>query len=190
MYADSARDNPDMTGIIFAIEIDSTISTTPYTSVDKISYYNDQEREILFTTHSIFRIKKMESIENRLWRVELTLTKDTDEDLIRLTNYIRKEINGQLVPAELGNLMLKMKEYDKAEEIYRTLLTSTSDNVSIYDHAPLHNNIGLILTQKNDLDSAILHLNKGLEQRQRDLHPDNPDLAASHLNIVPEDDLD
>jgi hypothetical protein len=57
-FADSARQDPGITGILFRMEIDSSTSSTPFASVSDISPYNDEE-EILFSMHTVFRIGEM-----------------------------------------------------------------------------------------------------------------------------------
>jgi hypothetical protein len=55
-FAESAGDNPQLTGVLFQIEIDPFISTVSFASLDKISYYSDSEKEILFSMHTVLRI--------------------------------------------------------------------------------------------------------------------------------------
>jgi hypothetical protein len=55
-FAYCARKNPDLTAILFRMEIDPRISSTPFARLDKISYYSDKEKEILFSMHTVFRI--------------------------------------------------------------------------------------------------------------------------------------
>jgi hypothetical protein len=67
-------------------------STTPFASINDVSYYQDED-EILFAMHSVFRIRDITSMDenNRLFRVDLTLTSDIDKDLHMLTDRIRQE---------------------------------------------------------------------------------------------------
>jgi hypothetical protein len=62
MFADSARQNPDLIGILFHMEINPSISTTTFTSLDNVSYYLSKEKEILFSMHTGFRIGEMKEI--------------------------------------------------------------------------------------------------------------------------------
>ncbi|CAF3424027.1 unnamed protein product [Rotaria socialis] len=70
---------PNTTGILFKIEIDPSFSSIPFALLTNVSYFFDQEKEILFSTHAIFRIGEMIEIENRLWHVQLILTTDNDK---------------------------------------------------------------------------------------------------------------
>ncbi|CAF2094594.1 unnamed protein product, partial [Rotaria magnacalcarata] len=72
---------PNTTGILLKIEIDPSFSSNPFALLTNVSYFFDQEKEILLSTHAIFRIGEMIEIENRLWHVQLILTTDNDKQL-------------------------------------------------------------------------------------------------------------
>ncbi len=103
------------------MKIDPSIKSTPFTSLEKISYY-PEEKEILFSMHSVFRMDGIQPLEDLLWQVKLILTSDTDEQLARVTEHLREQIKKETGWYGLGYLMAKMGEFDRAEEIY-TLLT-------------------------------------------------------------------
>ncbi len=81
IYADSSKDDPTKTGIRFRIEIDPLISSIPFVELKNIGNHED-EKEVLFSMHTIFRIRNMYQIEDRLWEVTLTLTDANDEKLL------------------------------------------------------------------------------------------------------------
>ncbi|CAF5053496.1 unnamed protein product, partial [Rotaria sp. Silwood1] len=79
-FARPATQNPNSVGILFIMNINTAIctkSSIPFAEVSKVGYYKDKEEEILFTAHTIFRIDRIERIENkhtdRLWQVNLTI---------------------------------------------------------------------------------------------------------------------
>ncbi len=80
MFANSARQNPDLIGILFQIEIDPSLSSTPFTLLDGDSTFKS-EAEILFSMHTVFRIDDINQIDDRLWEVNLKLTDDNDQQL-------------------------------------------------------------------------------------------------------------
>lgn len=60
----SARE--DLVGILFVMRIDPQIcrdSSVPFADVKRVGYFNNQEEELLFTTHTIFRIEKITSMK-------------------------------------------------------------------------------------------------------------------------------
>ncbi len=91
----SSSEDLNLIGILFRIEINPLVTSTPFASLNNISYYSDLENEILFSMHTVFRIGKIQQIQNRLWQVQLILTSsDNDEQLQRLTDHIRYETRG------------------------------------------------------------------------------------------------
>ncbi|CAF4662966.1 unnamed protein product, partial [Rotaria sp. Silwood2] len=74
-FARPATRKPDLVGILFIMNIDTAVCTkslTPFAEVSKVGYYEDQEEEILFSAHTIFRIDRIEKLEeantDRLWQ--------------------------------------------------------------------------------------------------------------------------
>ncbi|CAF1116510.1 unnamed protein product [Rotaria sordida] len=181
-FADSARQNPDLVGIRFKIEIDSSVPTAPFTSLAEYSYYRDNENEILFSMHTVFRIVDMQEIEDRLWEINLIVTNDDDPLLTNLTKYIRDEINGSTALHRMGQLMIKMGKFVKAEEFYNILLDQTSED----DHeniAHLNHQLGIIKQQNGDLSNALEFFLKAFKIMKQHLSPNYPDLAIVYHNI-------
>ncbi|CAF5098919.1 unnamed protein product, partial [Rotaria sp. Silwood1] len=94
-FARPAIRNPTSVGILFVMNIDTAIytnSSTPFAEVSKVGYYKDQEEEILFTTHEIFRIDRVERIHDnqcdRLYEVTLTIVGNDNHELNTLTAHI------------------------------------------------------------------------------------------------------
>ncbi|CAF0871700.1 unnamed protein product [Adineta steineri] len=71
-FAQNARRNPDRVGVLFIIKINPGQSTTPFASIAGISDFEEEE-EILFSMHSVFRIQDFKQIaeNNRLYEVNL-----------------------------------------------------------------------------------------------------------------------
>jgi tetratricopeptide (TPR) repeat protein len=183
MRADSSRDDPELTGVFFRIEIDPSISKTPFALLDDVSYFSDSEKEILFSMHTIFRISELKQIDNRrLWEVQLALTSDDDEQLKRLTDCMRSEIGQGPDWAQLSILLLKMGELNKAEEICYAKSESTPDDASA-SNALRHYIIGLIRATKCDQNISLSYLEKTLELCQKSLQTDHPCLAELYSNI-------
>ncbi|CAF3099642.1 unnamed protein product [Rotaria sp. Silwood2] len=122
VFGNSARDDPDLTGILFRMEIDPSFSSVPFAALDDISFYSNFDQEILFSMHTIFRIGSMREIENKLWQIDLTLTNNNDQQLKNVTEFIRNEINDGNRWMLMAGMMINMGKFDKALEIYNTLL--------------------------------------------------------------------
>ncbi|CAF4992624.1 unnamed protein product, partial [Rotaria sp. Silwood1] len=114
-FARPAALNTNSVGILFIMNIDTAIctkSSTPFAAVSKVGYYKDKEEEILFTTHTIFRIDRIERIEDknadRLWQVNLTLVGNQDDDFNKLTLTLRKEFTWATGWARFGHILIKL----------------------------------------------------------------------------------
>jgi hypothetical protein len=79
MFAETAGDNPALIGVLFHIDIDPSISSVMFISFNNIRHHLDEEQEILFSMHIIFRIVESIKIGKRLWEVMLIITDDNDK---------------------------------------------------------------------------------------------------------------
>ncbi|CAF1014007.1 unnamed protein product [Rotaria sp. Silwood1] len=126
-FARCALGNSDFVGILYTMTIDPAVSSTLFALLDKVSYYEDTEQEILFAMNTVFRIGDIEQIDgnNRLWQVKLTLTADHDPQLSTLITRLREEAQGTTGWQRLCRLLIKLGENDRAEELYKVLLNQT-----------------------------------------------------------------
>ncbi|CAF0760267.1 unnamed protein product [Adineta steineri] len=182
LLADSNQVNPDLVGILFVIEVDPSQSTSPFASVAGMSHFQE-EKEVLFSMHSVFRIQDIKQIgeNDRLHEVNLVLTADNDPELSRLTDHIRKESR----PDEegwyrLGSVLRKMGQLDKAEDIYQILLDQTKDDKNKSD---IYHQLGYIKDDQGKYQEALTFYEKSLNIRQKTLLSNHPDLASSYNNI-------
>ena len=92
-FARRVISDKDLVGILFVMTVNSAQSTTSFASVTNVSYYGDKEDEVLFSTHTVFRISDIQPMEEnlRLFEVHLMLTNDSDKDLHVLAERIRLE---------------------------------------------------------------------------------------------------
>ncbi|CAF3549388.1 unnamed protein product [Adineta steineri] len=181
-FAPQAATNPDLVGILFVMLINSTYSTTPFTSVSDVSYFHTED-EVLFSMHTVFRIEDIKPMDenNHLYQVNLTLTSDNDEDLRTLSDQIRQET----FPDEegwyrLGLLLIKMGQFIKAQEIYQALLNQTTNESG---KAPIYYQLGWIKYNQGGYQEALSFHEKALTIRQQLLPFDHPDLGDSYNRI-------
>ncbi|CAF1485095.1 unnamed protein product [Adineta steineri] len=186
MFADSARENPDLTGVLFRMTINPSISSTPYVSLNDIGQFNDEE-EILFSMHTIFRIGEMTEIDDRLWEVNLTLTSDNDPQLKCLTDYIRQEMISVPGWFRMGFLMQKMGEYEKALEIFTMSLQIKFDDDFDADEflrTLINVRIGDMHELMGTYTNALDQFDKALEYFQIVLPSDNSVFAVIFSGIA------
>ncbi|CAF1023400.1 unnamed protein product [Adineta steineri] len=181
-FAQQAAANPDLVGILFVMCINPTHSTTPFASIGDVSYFNTED-EVLFSMHTIFRIGDIRPMggNNHLYKVNLTLTNDNDQDLRTLTDRIRQET----FPHEkgwhrLGLLLIKMGQFNKAQEVYEILLHQTTNESN---KAPIYHQLGQIKRNQGEYQEALTYYEKSLAILETILPSNHPDLAESYSNI-------
>ncbi|CAF1175957.1 unnamed protein product [Rotaria magnacalcarata] len=172
--------NPDIVGVMFIMTIDpSKISTsiTPFAMIDEHSAL-PQEQEILFTMHSVFRIVEITQTpsNSRLWEVQLTITDESDPQLVGLTNRIKEEISGRGW-YRMGHLMLKVGHFDQAVELYNELLKGASDDS---DRAHIYHQLGVMNYHQGKYQEAIEFYEKALEIDRKTLPEDDASLAPTY----------
>ncbi len=186
MFADSIQLSADdnFVGILFEMEISSLpTSSYPFAALDNISYFLDEEKEILFSMHTVFRIVKIEQIEHRLWQIHLILTKDHDEQLRQLTDHMRKEISQPTGWLQLGQLMYRMGLHDQALQLYQTLL-HTKNIEDCAELSFLHHQLGFIYgEQEQELDKALEHFKITLGIELSHGQEDHSQIASIYNNI-------
>jgi tetratricopeptide (TPR) repeat protein len=180
-FTKSASTKTNMVGILFEVSIDPTVSSAPFASIQEVSYFKKEE-EILFSMHTVFRVNEITKIDNNnsLYQVNLKLTADDDEELRILTKYLQQEITTETGWKRLGQLLMKLGLFDKAEELYNVLLKQTLDQD---EKATYYNQLGQIQHAQGDYKKAIEYSRKSLEIRQKTLPPNHPLLATSYNNI-------
>ncbi|CAF3492849.1 unnamed protein product [Rotaria socialis] len=140
-------------------------SLSPFASLRNVSCYPN-ENEILFSMHTIFRIKNVHEIDERLWQIDLDFTNDQDQQLNILLEQLRSEIYvpGVFNVDKVGKLCLKMGDYDGALEVYNTLLPMFPENLVFLCY--VHNHLGLTYQHLDQIDQALMHYEKSIEIRR------------------------
>jgi hypothetical protein len=91
-FAIGTLDDPSLKAILFEIEIiDGEQASNPFASLNGLSYF-ESENEILFSKHTIFRVREILQLENGVWHVRLRLTSDDDTELRRLLLMMRHDV--------------------------------------------------------------------------------------------------
>ena len=180
-FAQGTSKRSDMIGILFVITIDPTIASTPFADIQVASYFQ-AEAEILFSMHSIFRIRQINSMDKsgQLFEVQLALTADNDEQLRRLTSRFEEETQGLTGWKRIGKLLIRVGQLNKAEELCLTLLGQSLEQ---HDRAYYHNDLGRIKDQQGDYEAAVRYYEQALAVNEKNLPANHPYLATSYNNI-------
>ncbi|CAF2396782.1 unnamed protein product [Rotaria sp. Silwood2] len=172
----------DLVGILFFIKIDPSITSTLFSNVYDVSYFEGEE-EILFSMHSVFRIGPMKQINTNkdLWQVDLTLTSDNDPELHVLTEQIRKDTYPDAEEwNRLGMLLIEPGYFDKAQEVYDILL----DQIMTDREKPfVCHQLGWVKKDQGEYANAIAYYKKSIEIKNNILSSTDTALAASYNNI-------
>ncbi|CAF1417928.1 unnamed protein product [Adineta steineri] len=174
-FAQQAATNPDLIGILFVMSINTTCSTTPFASITGVSYFHTED-EVLFSMHTIFRIRDIKPMDgnSHLYQVNLTLTSDNDQDLRILTDRIRQETfpdsEGWF---RLGKLLFKMGQFNKAQEVYEISLHRTTDES---DKAYIYHLLGMIKNDQGEYQQALTYYEKS-----RDIYVKT--LSSNDINL-------
>ena len=162
------------------------ISSTSFIKIEDEGSFEEAEAEILFSTHTVFRISRIQQIErentNRLWEVHLTLTSPSgDSEMSALTDHLRQEDNSATGLARLGRILVKIEEPIKAEDLFRTLLDNpTTDR----ECAHYYNELGTVYFNTGEYLKALSFYERLLEIWKLVLPPNHPLLANAHNNIA------
>ncbi|CAF3416439.1 unnamed protein product [Rotaria socialis] len=108
-YATTNITNYNVITILLEKTVDPPNPSMPFASVGHVSIFGS-ENEILFSMHNVFRIENIEPVDienNRMWKVELKLTSDADQQLSALAKLVREEAHpGSSSWHRMGELLL------------------------------------------------------------------------------------
>ena len=183
-FARNALTDPDSVGILFVMTIDPSKSTTPFASINGVSYFKDEEDEILFSMHTVFRINGIKPLgENqRLIQVDLTLTGENDDkDLRILTDRIREDtFSDDEGWYRLGWALFKMGQFQKCQQVYEVMLEQATDEI---EKGNIYCQLGTAKKDQGEYKEAITYYEKSLEIYRKTLPPNHLNLAVSYNNI-------
>ncbi|CAF1202500.1 unnamed protein product, partial [Rotaria sordida] len=133
--------------------------------------------------HTVFRIGEVRKIDKKspLYEVELKLTSDDDQQLHQLTDRIREESSGSTGWYRMGKLLLKIGQFDKAEELYMALLEQASNDS---DKAHIYHQLGWVKRNQGQYKEAASFYEMSLKIERKTLPEDHPSLANTYNNIA------
>ncbi|CAF3692818.1 unnamed protein product [Rotaria sp. Silwood1] len=117
-FAKKSTGRAGKTAILFEIEVDPTLTSTPFASLHNADRCYEKEKEILFSMHTVFRIVQVEEYKDNIWKVNLKSVSNNDLQITRLADHIKRQIGEGNAIEQLGRLMITLGELEKAEAIY------------------------------------------------------------------------
>ncbi|CAF3751291.1 unnamed protein product [Rotaria sordida] len=107
--------------ILFEIDIDPSIKNVkPYANISSYSYFQT-EAEVLFMLGSIFKIQSVTK-QDDISIINIRLENEYDPELKQLSDYMKHNLDETPSFVTLGDLLLRMAEYDKALRCYERVL--------------------------------------------------------------------
>ncbi|CAF3626083.1 unnamed protein product [Rotaria sp. Silwood1] len=151
---------PDSVAVVFHMTIDLTMATIPFAAIEKVSDF-ESEKEVLFSTHSIFHIGNITPIDNKnmLWQVNLTITNEINSKLSILMVEMREEIATAKGWYRLNELLIKLGELDKAQKVCNLLKQKNSEA----GNSALYFQLAQIARGKGECDEAAELYNKSIQ---------------------------
>lgn len=99
-FVEKAQRKAGKVAVLFEMTVDPSISSVPFASLDQLSYFEEAEKEIVFSMHTVFRIVEITpaatSTPPGFWHVQLTTTNADDQQLYQLTEHMRSELSSML----------------------------------------------------------------------------------------------
>ena len=165
-FAHRALKDADFVGLLFVMTIDPSKTTVPFAFINSVTGFEGKD-EVLFPMHTVFRIRDIQSMgeNNRLVQVGLTLSNDTYDNLYGPDGQILKEtLTNIQMWDHLGHLLIKLEQFDRADEIYNVLFRMTMDE---REKNAFHQQLGKIKDARKLYQQAM-----GLPQKGPGLHSD------------------
>ena len=179
--------NSGLIAVLFVMKIDPHVCEQvgiSFVDVKDEGYFKGAEDEILFATHSIFLIQRMNMIKddkrNLIWEIHLTLMGKNDQEMGELTQSVREQMGSRTGWSRLGEILWRIGQPQKAQALYHMLLEKAYSDA---DRAIYLNNIGLMYRNMGEYSKALSYYERSLEICKVALPPNHPDLATSYNNI-------
>lgn len=156
--------------VLFIIDADPTVGITkPFADISKIGHFID-EGAILFMTGSVFYITAVKEVDQILM-IEMKLCGNNNEDKFKNISELMRKIyddqdcNSKIDLLVFGDLLYRMGKYDRAEKIYRYLLSEHSSND--WSQSKIYSSLAAIAKEQREYDSSLELYQKSLRIKKR-----------------------
>ena len=149
--------NNDIDRILFEIDIDPRQKTTPFSSIDRLSYFKSED-EVLIMLGALFRIESInEEKAEKLWIAHIKLASEDDFHLKETFAHMKEKIGDETNLHSLGKILTEMGEYKQAQKCYKRMIYESQLDESIG-----YGGLGWADHWLNEYDEALSNLNKSL----------------------------
>ena len=167
--------HPDAIGALFRMTIGPR---TPFLRLENTSYYLDCQTDVLLPMYSTFRIGAIEQTQDRIWQIDLTIIDDREE----LVGNVAQSIHNETAWQKFSRHLLRTKQLEQVEKLYRPLLESNSIRDS-EQRASISEELGSIYRQKHDYIHALSSYKRALEIHSSFSPPNHSHLCSIHRTI-------
>ncbi|CAF2930213.1 unnamed protein product [Rotaria sp. Silwood2] len=174
-------------GILFVMAIEPELCRKlkiHYADISEVDACGKDEAEILFTTHTIFRIDHIEALPeaDRLYEIQITLIADQDNDFSKLTVSMRDEAHSKASPgwSLFGYILLQIDEVRKAAHLYEILLDKATGHKQLSEYNFF---LGWANWLIGKYSTALEYYEESLKIREKNLTKNCPDIALCYNNI-------
>ena len=182
-FLESKRVPSGFQRVLFEIDVDPSLSSGSYADVSAYARYPD-EKEILFTLNSLFRILSIEfDAITQVWNVKLRATDESIQDIKEYSRWMEQQMSDRSPIIQFGWLLAnELGQVDRAAKYFQMLLQSLpNDDPNL---AGAYNGLARVYSERNELNLALENYQKAYEIRQARLPPDSPEIAGSLHNIA------
>ncbi|CAF1047044.1 unnamed protein product [Rotaria sp. Silwood1] len=184
---DDQHKSPDKVSVVFQIEIDDTrhLLKRPFASLKEISKIKD-EKEVLFSIGTVFRIKNVENVfdNDKNWYVQLKLVNDNHEnELTDLRNELEREFCDNCNICNFGGALITMGEYNKAERYFLMILEhATKDQLTT---PTAYTYLGIIYDNNGDYSKVLEYNQQALQlyKKLNETHDHREDIEVAYTHI-------
>ncbi|CAF3395647.1 unnamed protein product, partial [Rotaria sp. Silwood2] len=128
---------------------------------------------------AVFRLLSAVEESKGFWTIQLQLTDEEDETLKKLAEHMKDDVFDVTPIVSLGNLMLILAKYDKAEQYYLSLLNDPNFTAKYPDHENVYDFLALIYEKTGQLGKGVEYLEKSLEMKLKQYSATDPRLGPT-----------
>ncbi|CAF1463345.1 unnamed protein product [Adineta ricciae] len=153
-----------------------------------IARYNDSSKpnEVLLTFGLIFRLEKIEAVDDETYNVKLTVDDKALKDGQQVSKDLREAVRGTFPMIRMAKLMWQRDLYDDMEYFSTIVLNDSlaaNDESSNIALGGLLHSLGNHCYETKQYDKGLIHFQNALKVYQRVLSPDDLRLTPTYNNI-------
>jgi tetratricopeptide (TPR) repeat protein len=179
IYAGNTVDNANFNAVLFQLEIDTITNKCPFADVGSISYFGEAEEEYLFAMGSIFRVQRVEKLNDEVWNIQLMMTNEYDAKLTELAAHLltESECNNPLL--SLAKVLWRLDDHEKAKFFY---LKALEKETGWKQRAGILQDLGTTCIENST--QALDYFHQALEIVQQHIKGDYDPIYSSIYNNI------